>query len=142
MKGFSEVSIQNRPCIIAYRGEHYVVRWLSGRTTRMAKADIIKKFHLHANALDRYIGGGFKKRHCNANEDVIRVKQEIKKVIAILLIVVMAVIVVYRQPRMVEISYTDDTETYVNYIDNRGDLYKDVYIEDTPLEVQIVAELR
>lgn len=71
MKGFSEVTIQNRPCVIEYKGEHYVVRYLSGRTVRMAKAAIIKKFHLHHDALDRYVAGGFKKPHCNANEDVV-----------------------------------------------------------------------
>lgn len=60
MKGFTEVTIQNCPFVIEYKGEHYVVRHRSGRTVRMAKADIIKKFHLHHDALDRYIGGGFK----------------------------------------------------------------------------------
>jgi hypothetical protein len=75
MKGFGEVTIQNRPCVIEYKGEHYVVRYLSGRTVRMAKAAIIKKFHLHHDALDRYVAGGFKKPHCNANEDVVLVKR-------------------------------------------------------------------
>lgn len=63
-----------------------------------------------------------------------------KKAIAILLIVVAAIIVTYRQPRTVEISHVDDTGVYVNYIDHSGDLYKGVYIEDAPLNVQIVAE--
>lgn len=77
MKGFSEVTIQNRPCVIGYKGEHYVVRYLSGRTIRMAKAEIIRKFHLHHDALDRYVAGGFKKPHCNANEDVTRVRRSL-----------------------------------------------------------------
>lgn len=75
MKGFNEVTIYNRPFTIVYKGEHYAIRHSSGRTTRMTKADIIKKFHLHRNALDRYIGCGFKNPHCNANEDVVRVKR-------------------------------------------------------------------
>ena len=48
MKGFSEVTIQNRPFVVEYKGEHYVVRNANtGRTTRMAKAAIVKKFHPH-----------------------------------------------------------------------------------------------
>ena len=77
MKGFTEVSIQNRPFTIVYRGEHYAIRHRSGRTTRMAKAAIIKKFHLHHDALDRYIGGMFKKPHCNADEDIVRVNRSL-----------------------------------------------------------------
>jgi hypothetical protein len=77
MKGFSEVTIQNRPCVIVYRGEHYVIRYLSGRTVRMAKAEIIRKFHLHHDTLDRYVAGGFKKPHCNANEDIVRVNRSL-----------------------------------------------------------------
>ena len=75
MKGFNYVTVQNRPCVIVYKGEHYAIRWASGRTERMAKDKIIKKFHLHHDALDRHIGGGFKKPHCNANEDVVLVKR-------------------------------------------------------------------
>ena len=152
MKGFNEVTIYNRPYSIVYKGEHYAIRHRSGRTTRMTKERIIKKFHLHADALDRHIGGMFKKSHCDANEDVVRVKRckddvesaafTMKKAIAILVIVVAVIIVAYRQPRMVEIDYIDDTGTYVNYVDHNGDLYKGVYIEDAPLNVQIVAELR
>lgn len=77
MKGFTEVTIQNRPCTIVYKGEHYAVRWFSGRTVRMSKERIIKKFHLHADALDRYVAGGFKKPHCNANEDIVRVNRSL-----------------------------------------------------------------
>ncbi len=77
MKGFTEVTIQNRPCTIVYKGEHYAVRWLSGRTVRMSKERIIKKFHLHHDALDRYVAGGFKKPHCNANEDIMRVNRSL-----------------------------------------------------------------
>ena len=77
MKGYEQISIQNRPCAIIYKGEHYAIRYFSGRTVRMAKAAIIKKFHLHHDALDRYIGGMFKKPHCNADEDIIRVNRSL-----------------------------------------------------------------
>lgn len=77
MKGFSEVTIQNRPFVVEYKGEHYAIRYLSGRTVRMSKATIIKKFHLHHDALDRYIAGGFKKSHCNADENIIRVNRSL-----------------------------------------------------------------
>ena len=77
MKGFSEITVQNRPCTIVYKGEHYAIRYRSGRTVRMARAEIIKKFHLHHDALDRYIGGMFKKPHCNANEDIVRVNRSL-----------------------------------------------------------------
>lgn len=33
-KGFNYVTVQNRPCVIEYKGEHYVVRHRSGRTVR------------------------------------------------------------------------------------------------------------
>lgn len=94
MKGFTEVTVQNRPCVIVYRGEHYAVRWLSGRTVRMAKECIIKKFHLYHDALDRYIAGGFKKRHCNANEDVVLVKRYKNDVESAAFIVTSAVVIV------------------------------------------------
>lgn len=77
MKGFNEVTICNRPYSIVYKGEHYAIRHRSGRTTRMAKAEIIRKFHLHHDALDRYVAGGFKKPHCNADEDVTRVRRSL-----------------------------------------------------------------
>lgn len=80
MKGFTEVAVQNRPCSIVYRGEHYAVSYLSGRTVRMPKERIIKKFHLHHDALDRYIGGMFKKARCNANEDIVRVNRSLEYV--------------------------------------------------------------
>lgn len=63
-----------------------------------------------------------------------------KKVIAILLIIVAAFIIAQRQPQMVEISHVDSTGMYVNYISHEGDLYTDVYIEDAPIEVQAIAE--
>ena len=63
-----------------------------------------------------------------------------KKAIAILLIIVAAFYVAYRQPQMVEISHIDSTGLYVNYIDRNGDLYEGVYIEDAPIEVQAIAE--
>lgn len=76
MKGYEQISIQNRGVYVVYKGEHYAIRNANtGHTVRMAKADIVKKFHLHADALDRYVGAGFKKRHCNANEDVVLVKR-------------------------------------------------------------------
>ena len=94
MKGYSEISIQNRGIYVAYKGEHYVVRHRSGRVTRMAKADIIKRFHLHADALDRYVGAGFKKPHCNANEDIILVKRSKNDVESISFFVTSAVAIV------------------------------------------------
>lgn len=76
MKGFAEIHIENRPLIIIYTGEHYAIRnIITGRTTRMAKDKIIKKFHLHRDALDRHIAGGFKKCRCNADEDIVSVKR-------------------------------------------------------------------
>lgn len=93
MKGFGEVTIQNRPCVIEYKGEHYVVRYLSGRTIRMAKAEIIRKFHLHHDALDRYVAGGFKKPHCNANEDIILVKRSKNDVESVSFFVTSAVVI-------------------------------------------------
>ena len=63
-----------------------------------------------------------------------------KRVIAILLIIVAAFIVAERQPQMVEVSHVDSTGMYVNYVDHDGNLYRDVYIEDAPLEVQSIAD--
>lgn len=94
MKGFSEVTIQNRPCVIEYKGEHYVVRYLSGRTIRMAKAEIIRKFHLHHDALDRYVGGGFKKPHCNADEDIVCIKRSKNYVESVSFFITSAVVIV------------------------------------------------
>lgn len=94
MKGFSEVTIQNRPFVVEYKGEHYVVRNANtGRTTRMAKAAIVKKFHLHRDALDRYVAGGFKKPHCNANEDVVLVKRSKNDVESVSFFVTSAVVI-------------------------------------------------
>ena len=80
MKGYEQISIQNRPCSIVYKGEHYAICHRSGRTTRMAKADIIRKFHLHHDALDRYIAGGFKRHWANANEDIVKVARSLNDV--------------------------------------------------------------
>lgn len=63
-----------------------------------------------------------------------------KKVIAILLILVAAFVIAQRQPQMVEISHIDNGLMYVNYVDHKGDLYEGVYIEDAPIEVQAIAE--
>lgn len=65
-----------------------------------------------------------------------------KKVIAILLVIVAAFVVTERQPQMVEVSHVDNGLMYVNYVDHNGDLFTDVYIEDAPIEVQVIAELR
>lgn len=74
MKGYKQISIQNRGVYVVYKGEHYAVRNANtGRTTRMAKDEIICKFHLHHDALDRHITGGFKRCWCNANEDIVKV---------------------------------------------------------------------
>lgn len=80
MKGYEHISIQNRPCSIVYKGEHYAIRWASGRVERMAKQAIIKKFHLHHDALDRHIGGMFKRHWAMANEDIIRVSRSLNDV--------------------------------------------------------------
>lgn len=93
MKGFNYVTVQNRPCVIVYRGEHYAIRYLSGRTVRMAKAEIIRKFHLHHDALDRYVAVGFKKPHCNANEDVVLVKRSKNDVESVSFFVTSAVVI-------------------------------------------------
>lgn len=94
MKGYAEVSIQNRGIYVAYKGEHYVVRNANtGRTTRMAKDEIIRKFHLHHDALGRHIAGGFKKPHCNANEDIILVKRSKNDVESISFFVTSAVVI-------------------------------------------------
>lgn len=93
MKGFNEVTICNRPFTIVYKGEHYAIRHCSGRTTRMTKAAIIKKFHLHHDALDRYVAGGFKKPHCNANEDIICVKRSKNYVESISFFITSAVVI-------------------------------------------------
>lgn len=78
MKGYSEVSIQNRGIYVAYKGEHYVVRNANtSRTTRMAKDEIIRKFHLHHDALDRHIAGGFKKSEAYPNTNIVSVKRHI-----------------------------------------------------------------
>lgn len=63
-----------------------------------------------------------------------------KKLLAILLVIVAAFIVAQRQPQMVEVSHIDNGAMYVNYIDHDGDLYEGVYIEDAPIEVQAIAE--
>ena len=63
-----------------------------------------------------------------------------KRAIAILFIIIVAIIVAYRQPQMVEVSHVDSTGMYVNYVDHDGNLYRDVYIEDAPLEVQSIAD--
>lgn len=65
-----------------------------------------------------------------------------KKAIAILLVIVAAFTVSRLLPQMVEVSHVDNGLMYVNYIDHNGDLYTDVYVEDAPIEVQVIAELR
>lgn len=94
MKGYEQIYIQNRPFTIVYKGEHYAICHRSGRTTRMAKADIIRKFHLHHDALDRYIAGGFKRRWAMANEDVVRVKRSLNDVESIAFLVTSLVVMV------------------------------------------------
>lgn len=95
MKGYNEVSIQNRGMYVVYKGEHYAVRNANtGRTTRMARQDIIRKYHLHHNTLDRYIGGGFKKCHCNANEDIVKVARSLNDVEGTTFIVTSVVVLI------------------------------------------------
>lgn len=93
MKGFNEVTICNRPYSIVYKGEHYAIRHRSGRTVRMAKAEIIRKFHLHYDTLDRYVGAGFKRPHCNADEDIILIKRSKNDVESISFFVTSAVVI-------------------------------------------------
>lgn len=41
MKGYSEISIQNRGVYVAYKGEHYVIRNANtGRTVRIVHGDV------------------------------------------------------------------------------------------------------
>lgn len=94
MKGYEQISIQNRPCSIVYKGEHYAIRWASGRVERMAKDKIIRKFHLHHDALDRYIGGMFKRHWAMANEDVVRVKRSLNDVESALFAVASAIVMI------------------------------------------------
>lgn len=80
MKGYEQISIQNRGVYVVYKGEHYAIRWASGRVERMAKQDIIRKFHLHHDALDRFIGGMFKRHWAMANEDIVKVARSLNEV--------------------------------------------------------------
>ena len=94
MKGYEQISIQNRPCSIVYKGEHYAIRWASGRVERMAKDEIIRKFHLHKDALDRHIGGMFKRHWAMANEDVVRVNRSVEYVENVTFFIVSAIVMV------------------------------------------------
>lgn len=81
MKGYEQISIQNRGVYVVYKGEHYAVRNANtGCTTRMAKDEIIRKYHLHHDALDRHIAGGFKRHWANANEDIVKVARSLNDV--------------------------------------------------------------
>lgn len=93
MKGYEQISIQNRPCAIVYKGEHYAIRWASGRVERMAKQEIIRKFHLHHDALDRFIGGMFKRCWAMANEDVVRIKRSKNDVESVSFFITSAVVI-------------------------------------------------
>lgn len=94
MKGYEQISIQNRPCSIIYKGEHYAIRWASGRVERMAKQEIIRKFHLHHDALDRFIGGMFKRHWAMANEDVVKVARSVEYVENVTFFIVSAIVMV------------------------------------------------
>lgn len=95
MKGYAEVSIQNRGVYVVYKGEHYAIRNANtGRTTRMAKDEIIRKFHLHHDALDRHIAGGFKRHWCMANEDIVKVARSLNDVESALFVVTSAVVMI------------------------------------------------
>lgn len=95
MKGYSEVSIQNRGIYVAYKGEHYAIRNANtGRTVRMAKDEIIRKFHLHHDALDRFIGGGFKRHWAMANEDIVKVARSLNDVESVTFLVTSLVVMV------------------------------------------------
>lgn len=95
MKGYSEVSIQNRGVYVVYKGEHYAVRNANtGRTVRMAKDEIIRKLHLHHDALDRFIGGMFKRCWCNANEDIVKVERSVEYVENVSFFIVSAIVMI------------------------------------------------
>ena len=94
MKGYEQISIQNRGVYIVYKGEHYAIRYSSGRVERMAKQAIIKKFHLHHDALDRFIAGGFKRHWVIANEDVIRVSRSLNYVENVTFFITSAVVMI------------------------------------------------
>ena len=94
MKGYEQISIQNRPCSIVYKGEHYAIRWASGRVERMAKQEIIRKFHLHHDALDRFIGGMFKRHWAMANEDIVKVARSLNDVESVTFLVTSLVVMV------------------------------------------------
>ena len=94
MKGYEQISIQNRGVYIVYKGEHYAIRWTSGRVERMAKDEIIRKFHLHKDALDRHIGGMFKRHWAMANEDVVRVNRSVEYVENVTFFIVSAIVMI------------------------------------------------
>lgn len=95
MKGYEQISIQNRGVYVVYKGEHYAVRNANtGHTVRMAKADIVKKFHLHHDALDRHIGGMFKRHWCMANEDVVRVNRSLNYVENVTFFIMSAIVMI------------------------------------------------
>lgn len=66
----------------------------TGRTVRMAKDEIIRKFHLHHDALDRFIGGMFKRCWCNANEDIVKVARSVEYVENVIFFIVSAIVMV------------------------------------------------
>lgn len=94
MKGYNEISIHNRGVYVVYKGEHYAIRWASGRVERMTKQEIIRKFHLHHDALDRFIGGMFKRHWAMANEDVVRVSRSVEYVENVTFFTVSAIVMV------------------------------------------------
>lgn len=95
MKGYEQISIQNRGVYVVYKGEHYAIRNANtGHTVRMAKADIVKKFHLHKDSLDRFIGGMFKRAWVNANEDIVKVERSVEYVENVTFFIVSAIVMV------------------------------------------------
>ena len=95
MKGYEQISIQNRGVYVVYKGEHYAVRNANtGRTTRMAKQEIIRKYHLHHDALDRHIAGVFKRHWAMANEDVVKVARSVEYVENVTFFIVSAIVMV------------------------------------------------
>lgn len=95
MKGYEQISIQNRGVYVVYKGEHYAIRNANtGHTVRMAKADIVKKFHLHKDPLDRFIGGMFKRAWVNANEDIVKVERSVEYVENVTFFIVSAIVMV------------------------------------------------
>lgn len=77
MKGFENIFVwyHGTKNVVSYKGQHYV---LNGKRT--TKAAICKKFEMAPSELDRYIGGGFKKKEAFPNTNIVSVKRYLNDV--------------------------------------------------------------